>query len=129
MKTNREDLNSMLEEYGKICRKTCSQVKPDSEVMSFPDDIPVYKTGKYRSVRRYSRWIYMAASVALLITFGIIADRFKVNDGYANKTSPESSYEALSIIRETLFIVSGELQKGTELAVNNIDIGNKTNDN
>ena len=128
MKTNRDDLDSMLEEYGKICRKTCSRVKTDSEIMPFPDDVPVYsndvsvyKIGRYNYVRRYSRWIYLAASVALLITFGIVTDRSKVQDENIDNAVSESSYETLSIIRETLFIVSGELQKGTELAVKNID--------
>ena len=123
MKTNRDDLDSMLEEYGEICRKIRSRASSGSDLMPFSDDIPVYKAGKRILARRYSRWIYIAASIAILVTFGIVTDRSKVQDENIDNAVSESSYETLSIIRETLFIVSGELQKGTELAVKNIDTG------
>jgi len=63
----------------------------------------------------------IAASISLLIGLGVLFREPFTGRLHTPATVVPSQQEALSIIRESLFLVSDELRRGTSLAVEYVD--------
>ncbi len=124
MKTANENksehsLDALLEAYGARCRRVKTGSSFDRRVLGALD--------RNRSLPRRNpapalwRHMLIAASVSLLIGLGVLfRDPFSARLNSSAQVTP-SPEETLSIIRETLFLVSDELRRGTSLAVEYVD--------
>jgi len=114
-----DSLHSLLEAYGERCRRVGLDETFERKVIAARDRKRTFRQTHSSS----SLWRHMAiaASISLLIGLGVLFREPFTGRLHTPATVVPSQQEALSIIRESLFLVSDELRRGTSLAVEYVD--------